>query len=132
MHACMHTRTRARAHTHTHACMSKHLLAALHAPCTVAPPADPSLAAPPFFVYGGRLHAGLLNIDEGPFVKLLLDAALSSLRSHLSTGELSKGRLLLRFLSALAAVNVVHASGVLAAMQALVGAAATVQRDSGE
>lgn len=81
---------------------------------------------------------GLLNVDEPEFVGDLVRRASNELAVALALplqpsaasygeagagGSLARARLLLRFLASLSVVNVVNASGVMAAMEAVVGAA---------
>lgn len=59
--------------------------------------------------------AGLLNVDDEPFVSTLLEKVGHRLAQSLASGaESSKGRILLQFLASLCNVNVVDTGSFLA------------------
>jgi hypothetical protein len=72
------------------------------------------------------LPAGLLNADDPDFGAALAQLTSEQFNAAVATGQRSRARLLLRFLAALAAANVLHASSVLGAFLSVVGAAFAV------
>ncbi|KAG1677554.1 hypothetical protein FOA52_014452 [Chlamydomonas sp. UWO 241] len=78
------------------------------------------------------LLTGLLNVEEHEFVGQLLGAAVKTLDSALRGGDMRSARLLTRYLSALAAVNVVHASSVVAMLRGLVSGGAAAREGSAD
>eukprot|EP00887_Chlorella_sp_A99_P001913 scaffold18.g1913.t1 len=73
------------------------------------------------------LLVGLLNLDEPALVAALVTRAGTEAAEGLAPcGDIRRARLLLRFLALLVAVNVTHASGVVAALRSLVDAAAAL------
>ena len=69
--------------------------------------------------------SGLLNTDNNSFVASFIEAAGQDFDSSLAAADCNRSRLLLRLFAALAAVNVLHPTSVLAALQSALDAAAT-------
>lgn len=69
--------------------------------------------------------AGLTNADNHAFVANLVEAAREEFDRALAAADTNRSRMLLRLFAALAAVNVLHPTSVLAALQSAVDAASS-------
>ena len=77
-----------------------------------------------------RTGTGLLNTDNNEFVTSFIEAAGQDFDRSLAAADCNRSGMLLRLFAALAAVNVLHPTSVLAALQSAVDAALTFT-DSG-
>ena len=79
------------------------------------------------------LLVGLLNVEAPDFVALLVDTLCSSFSSslHKPTHEsMYKAKLLLRFVSSLALVNVIHGSEIVKLLTSLLNIASSISSSS--
>lgn len=66
-----------------------------------------------------------MNADNHAFVSAFLEVAREDFDRSLAAADTNRSRMLLRLFAALAAVNVLHPTSVLAALQSLVDAASS-------
>ena len=72
--------------------------------------------------------AGLLNDEVPEFVGALVESLNDAFNAALASGDRDAARLLLRLFCALVVCNALHASGVVALLEALVETALTVAK----